>query len=797
MEGTITGLGAQRSRCVAEQPAVVRRSPAAWRPMPLRDKGYDRRLGDSSRGEVQVDTTKVYEFPIREHWRQPRALLGPGAVEAAGPEAAAMGLKHVLFVTSGLRGTGIVDEVRAASRARASPVVVYDKVESNPKDYNVMDAYQASPRSSATASSRWAAAARTTRPRARASSPPTTAATSTTSRGSTLRAAGQPAADRDQHHGRHRVGDHARLRHHRHDVRQRAVQVGRLRQGMHDDAGHQRPGAHDDPAGRVRRLHGLRHDGPRLRGLRQPRPDALGHPQSLRAVQLIEDNLRQAYANPRDIDAMTNMMWAQYMAAQAFSSALLGIIHSLSHAVCAWYDVHHGLNNGVGIARVWTYNPPAAPDRFADIAEAMHVAKPGMSRVEKVDAAIEAVIRLARDCGIPENWSSAKEYPKTRMGQGWYEDRPTKIEPDDAELEKMAAHMLADICTPANPRMVTLQTCKEILRDCAYDSMDSKAGAPLDGRATHGGVGATVPRVGEGELPAASIVEAEPACSTGSTTSGPAHRAALRLRPQAGHGRVPGDEDRQADPRRGAGRRRQDRAGQGAGRRVDTELIRLQCYEGLDEAKALYEWEYAKQLLYTQLLREKIGELLAGRERSTRPPSCCAARRTSSSRRASWSSGRSCGRCAPSAPPVLLIDEIDRADEEFEAFLLEVLSDFQVSIPELGTLRADDTAAGRAHEQQLARAQRRAQAPLPAPALDYPAHEVELEIVRLKAPEIRDALAAELVETVQRLRTARPAQGAEHRRDARLGPVARRPRRRPLRQGAHRADAERDRQVRP
>jgi methanol:N,N-dimethyl-4-nitrosoaniline oxidoreductase len=196
------------------------------------------------------------------------------------------------------------------------------------------------------------------------------------------------------------------------------------------------------------------------------------------------------------------------MAAQAFSSALLGIIHSLSHAVCAWYDVHHGLNNGVGIARVWTYNAPAAPDRFADIAEAMHVAKPGMSRVEKVDAAIEGVIRLARDCGIPENWSSAQEYPKTRLGQGWYEDRPTKIQPDDGELEKMAAHMLADICTPANPRMVTLQTCTEILRDCAYDSMDSKAGAPLDGRVTHGGVGATVPRVGEGELPAGSIVEA-------------------------------------------------------------------------------------------------------------------------------------------------------------------------------------------------------------------------------------------------------------------------------------------------
>ncbi|MDX6724393.1 MAG: formaldehyde dismutase / methanol dehydrogenase, partial [Solirubrobacteraceae bacterium] len=180
----------------------------------------------------------------------------------------------------------------------------------------------------------------------------------------------------------------------------------------------------------------------------------------------------------------------------------------------AWYDVHHGLNNGVGIARVWTYNLPAAPDRFADLADAMHASKPGMSRVEKGDAAIEAVIRLARDCGIPENWSSAKEYPKTRVGQGWYENRPSKIEPDDDELEKMATHMLNDLCTPANPRMVTLETCKEILRDCAFDSMDSKAGAPLNGRVTHGGVGATVPRIGTTEMPVGSLVmEEEPAAA--------------------------------------------------------------------------------------------------------------------------------------------------------------------------------------------------------------------------------------------------------------------------------------------
>src|SRR5215475_7466792 len=118
------------------------------------------------------------------------------------------------------------------------------------------------------------------------------------------------------------------------------------------------------------------------------------------------------------------------------------------------------------------------------------------------------------------------------------------------------------------------------------------------------------------------------------------------------------------------------------------ELIRLQCYEGLDEAKALYEWEYAKQLLYTQILREKIGEVV-GDAPSLRE----AVQRIASEDDVFFSDEFLLPRpllraiTAP-APCVLLIDEVDKSDTEFEAFLLEVLSDFQVSVPELGTLEA-------------------------------------------------------------------------------------------------------------
>ena len=118
------------------------------------------------------------------------------------------------------------------------------------------------------------------------------------------------------------------------------------------------------------------------------------------------------------------------------------------------------------------------------------------------------------------------------------------------------------------------------------------------------------------------------------------------------------------------------------------ELIRLQCYEGLDEAKALYEWEYSKQMLYTQLLRDKLGQVMG--EATTLAQ---AADQLGKEENVFFSKRFLLPRPLLRAlmnekPVVLLIDEIDRADAEFEAFLLEILSDFQISVPELGTIKA-------------------------------------------------------------------------------------------------------------
>ena len=107
---------------------------------------------------------------------------------------------------------------------------------------------------------------------------------------------------------------------------------------------------------------------------------------------------------PQTSPGREGMMYAQYIAAQAFNSGGLGIIHSISHAVSAFYDTHHGLNNAIALPRVWAFNMPVAYKRFADIARAMGIDTHGMTDVQAAEAALAAAIRLLRDVGIPERF---------------------------------------------------------------------------------------------------------------------------------------------------------------------------------------------------------------------------------------------------------------------------------------------------------------------------------------------------------------------------------------------------------
>jgi MoxR-like ATPase len=182
-------------------------------------------------------------------------------------------------------------------------------------------------------------------------------------------------------------------------------------------------------------------------------------------------------------------------------------------------------------------------------------------------------------------------------------------------------------------------------------------------------------------------------------------------------------------------------------------LVRLQCYEGLDESKALYEWEYAKQMLYTQLLRDKLSDLLSDAQSLEQ-----AADRLANEEDVFFSERFLLPRPLLQAinsdePTVLLIDEIDRADAEFEAFLLEVLSDFQVSVPELGTIRANHhpmVLLTSNNTRDLSEALKRRCLYL---FLDYPSIQQEMDIVCLKVPDLAPELARQAVELVDELRS--------------------------------------------
>ena len=171
---------------------------------------------------------------------------------------------------------------------------------------------------------------------------------------------------------------------------------------------------------------------------------------------------------------------------------------------------------------------------------------------------------------------------------------------------------------------------------------------------------------------------------------------------------------------------------------LDTELIRLQCYEGLDVHHAVYEWNYTRQMMHIRLLEargDKTTEAeLFGEEFLLRRPLLQAIEKSRT------------------RPPVLLIDELDRSDEEFEAFLLEVLSDFQITIPEIGTIKTPNPpivviTSNRTREVHDALKRRCLYY-----WIDYPSFEKELEIVRIQLPEAPAKLARQITGFVQALR---------------------------------------------
>lgn len=181
-------------------------------------------------------------------------------------------------------------------------------------------------------------------------------------------------------------------------------------------------------------------------------------------------------------------------------------------------------------------------------------------------------------------------------------------------------------------------------------------------------------------------------------------------------------------------------------------LLRLQCYEGQDETKALYEWDYGKQLLYTQVLKEKIGQLVADADTLGEAVDRIAAQESVFFSERFLAPRPLLEAIRSEQPVVLLIDEVDRADEALEAVLLELLGENQVSVPELGTFTATTApyvVLTSNNTRDLSAALKRRCLHL---FLDYPTAERELEIVRSKETGLTEALATQLVDVVRGLR---------------------------------------------
>ncbi|MCA9998001.1 MAG: MoxR family ATPase [Anaerolineales bacterium] len=174
---------------------------------------------------------------------------------------------------------------------------------------------------------------------------------------------------------------------------------------------------------------------------------------------------------------------------------------------------------------------------------------------------------------------------------------------------------------------------------------------------------------------------------------------------------------------------------------LDTNLIRLQCYEGLDINHAVYEWNYTRQMLHIRMLESRgeraTDDELFGRDFMLERPLLEAIQQANKGK-----------------PPVLLIDEVDRSDEEFEAFLLEILSDFQITIPEIGTIKAAEPpvvvlTSNRTREVHDALKRRCLYY-----WIDYPSFDKELDIVRAKIPDASERLARQVTGFIQDLREA-------------------------------------------
>jgi methanol:N,N-dimethyl-4-nitrosoaniline oxidoreductase len=374
----------------------------------------------------------------------PRALIGAGLYERVGIEAREMGFRRALVVSTGLQGTGILDEIVGLLAQAGVEPIVYDKVESNPKDTQVMELYAlyAAERCDgyisvgggsahdATKGARYVGAhdgravnefRQTPQPQ-RAPTPPQIAINTTAGTGSeTTRVAVLTDTTSDDAPVKWMLRSDA-------IVTTLAINDPLLHMTVPPD---------------LTAFCGYDAISHASETCFSPRANPHSRSLGYAALRLCAENLREAVANPSNYEARVAMMWAQYLSAMAFMSGSLGIVHGISHAISAFYDTHHGLNCGIIMPRAWADAAAAAPAVLAEIARCMGESTAGLSNAKAADRAVEAMVRMLRDLETPENFRAVGQYTKSRMGVGPYEAwGGVKVKGDEDDVDRIVKHVV-------------------------------------------------------------------------------------------------------------------------------------------------------------------------------------------------------------------------------------------------------------------------------------------------------------------------------------------------------------------
>jgi len=409
-----------------------------------------------------MDISRLHLFPIKSIHPTPAALMGPGAHEMIGVSAAQLGMKRVLLMTTGLRGTGIVDEVRGIVEAAGVSVEVFDRVESNPKDHNVMDAHVAyvdagcdgfislggGSSHDCTKATRVVAAhdGRTINDfqgmfeLENPVLPPHIAVSTTAGTGSETSFAFVVTDTTTGPENNKFVGA--------------ADQIAPSM--CIDDPVLFMPLPADLTA--YCGFDVIAHAAGAYVSILDNFPS---HGSALQAIELTFRWLPTAVGNGYDPIAREQMMYAQYIAGLAFNSAGLDITHSISHAMSARFDTHHGMGNGIAITRAFEHNVSANYPKYARMAHAMGYDTRSLTDAAAADLAIEGINRLADDLGIPQNFATLPDYTKSRVGMNGF----PQVSAEAADIEHLTTHALADVCTATNPKLMTPESMSALVSD--------------------------------------------------------------------------------------------------------------------------------------------------------------------------------------------------------------------------------------------------------------------------------------------------------------------------------------------